>query len=424
MNILHVTRESGSDARYGIGKSLAPVVTALRARGHTVEILDGDMARAHPIGRWSAWLGRCLLAMLRWYYAPPGPDQAASQAILAMLAERTRIAWIAARWVKAKNISHIHCHDPVLAYLYACFARWTGAKARWGVTEHGFGAYVQERPGVPIPQRLLVHFQAWERSVAQSANWLCAPSQAGLWQLASDLRWPAGTSAESAPLPHNWHAVLHPRPALRQYERAKARQLLGIAADAWVVLAVGQLIPMKRFPLLITACGSMDAAMRPDLIILGEGDKAPLLQAAEAMGMLHKLRIEVTDDIGLYFSAADVYASSTATESFGMANCEALSFGLPAVCTAVGAVPEIMGDAAWLVGDAPDEMAAALTALCNDPDLRRSYCEKARQWAQAWPDPEKIAAEMERIYDGAIRAYSGGRTWPVPTKSARPLKSH
>lgn len=401
MYILHVTRESGSDARYGIGKSLAPVVTALRARGHTVEILDGDISRAHPIGRWSAWLGRSLLTILRWYYAPPGPDQAASLAILAMLAERTRIAWIAARWVKTKNISHIHCHDPVLAYLYAYFARWTGAKARWGVTEHGFGAYVQERPGVFIPRHLLTHFQAWERRVAESAAWLCAPSHAGLWQLASDLRWPVGTAEKSAPLPRNWHTVLHPRPALRQYERAKARQLLGIAADAWVVLAVGQLIPMKRFPLLITACGGIDVTMRPDLVILGEGDKVPLLQAAEAVGMLDKLRIEVTDDIGLYLSAADVYASSTATESFGMANCEALSFGLPAVCTAVGAVPEILGDAAWLVGDAPGDMAAALTALRNDADLRRSYCEKARRWAQVWPGPEKIASEMERIYGGS-----------------------
>lgn len=401
MYILHVTRESGSDARYGIGKSLAPIVTVLREHGHTVEILDGDISRAHPIGRWSAWLGRCLLALLRWYYAhaPSGPDQAASLAILSMLAERARIAWIAARWVKAKNISHIHCHDPVLAYLYACFSRWTGAKARWGVTEHGFGAYVQERPGVFIPQQLLTHFQAWERSVARSAAWLCAPSHTGLRQLAVDLRWPAGIAAQSASLPRNWHTVLHSKPALHHYERAKARQLLGIAADEWVVLAVGQLIPMKRFPLLITACGSIDTVMRPNLIILGEGDPAPLLEAADAVGMRHKLRIEVTDDIGLYFSAADVYASSTATESFGMANCEALSFGLPAVCTAVGAVPEIIGDAAWLVGDSPDEMAAALTALRNDADVRRSYCEKARRWAQAWPDPEKIALEMERIYE-------------------------
>ena len=370
---------------------------ALRERGHTVEVFDGDASRKEPPGRLAAWIGRRVLGLIRLRFVRPGPDHAAAEAILHMFVERSTIAWAAAQWAAKESVTHVHCHDPVLAYLYARFAFFTGATRRWGVTEHGFGAFIQARPGVPIPQPLLKHLQSWEREVAQSAAWLCAPSCIGLLQLAADISSPT-TGAPKNTLPANWHAVRHPRPVLQRYDRIEARRQLDIGEDDWVVLAVGQLVPMKRFSLLIEACGFIEPALRPLLVILGEGDSAALLAAAQRSGMEENLRIEVTDDIGLYFSAVDIYASSSATESFGMANCEALSAGLPAVCTAVGAVPEIVGDAAWLVGDSPAEMAVALSTLRRDVSIRQRYAEKARLWAIAWHGPEQIADEMERIY--------------------------
>ena len=125
------------------------------------------------------------------------------------------------------------------------------------------------------------------------------------------------------------------------------------------------------------------------------------MEAARHLGMEGRLRIEVTDDIGLYFAASDVYASSSATESFGMANCEALYAGLPAVCTAVGAVPEVVGSAAWLVGDSAAEIAAALSALRSDVRLRQHFAEKARLWGLNWQGPKEIADKIEQIYAAA-----------------------
>ena len=399
MNILHITRESGSDARYGIGKSLAPVMQALRDRGHTVEILDGDAAKNEPPGWLASWLGRKALGFIRHRYVPAGPESAAAHAIVNMLAERAAIAWAAAQQASKKGVTHVHCHDPVLAYLYGRFAFLTGATRQWGVTQHGFGAYVKERQGVVIPVTLKRFLQKWELKVVRTANWLCAPSQAGLQQLLLDLDM---TEKAHNTFPSNWHVVGHAKPELRKYDRIQARRILGIAEDEFIVLAVGQIVPMKRFELLVQACGLIDETHRPNLLILGEGNAQALREGARHGGMDGKLRIEVTDDIGLYFSASDLYASSSATESFGMANCEALSAGLPSVCTAVGAVPEIVGDAAWLVSDDPSEIALALDSLRRNDGLRRDFAEKARRWGESWKGPCDIACQMESIYaDGS-----------------------
>ncbi|MDA3833247.1 MAG: hypothetical protein PF495_07600 [Spirochaetales bacterium] len=48
MNILHVTREAGSEIRYGIRKSLTPVLEALRSHGHTVTIFCKEDADNLP----------------------------------------------------------------------------------------------------------------------------------------------------------------------------------------------------------------------------------------------------------------------------------------------------------------------------------------------------------------------------------------
>jgi glycosyltransferase involved in cell wall biosynthesis len=397
MHILHVTRETSNDARYGIGKSLLPVVLAFRAEGHTVDILDANASQTKPCHPLTAWLGRCLHALARWSIAQSGTDKAAANFILEMVAERVRQAWIAVEFAAVAKVTHVHCHDPIIAYFYWRFALIKGVTARWGITEHAYGAYVQERPGVPIPPTLAKYLQIWERSAVNSAAWVCAPSQQGLHQLGIDLNMQSDGQKEHV-VPVTWHRVWHPKPVLNHYDRGEARRRLGIPEDEWILVAVGQLLHMKRFPMLIEACGLISPRQRPYLIILGEGDQTDIISTANRVDMAERVRIDVTDDIGLYFSATDLYVSTSATESFGMANCEAMTFGLPAVCTAVGAVPEILGDSAWLVGDTPEEIAVALTTLRNNADLRARYSRKAHQWALAWPSPEQVAQDMLHIY--------------------------
>ena len=409
MRILHVTREIAGDARYGIGKSLAPLIDAQRRQGHTVWWFDQAYAARNPPGRFVAAAGRVLMRIARHRHG----DEAA--AVLAMVRERFTVAWAAVRFARKQQANIVHCHDPLLAWACRAFSRIALAGGAhdvlWGFSAHGFGRYVQERPGVAVPPALLRRLQALEHDAALAADFVIAPSRAGLASLARDL--------ELTEIPSRWRAIVHPRPLLAAHDRNTVRAELGLPGDACVALAVGQLIPMKRFALLVRACGRLAPAHRPFLVILGEGDEAALRAAADAAGMADRLRIAVTDDISRWLAAADLYVSTSATESYGMANMEALHAGLPAICTAVGAVPEIAGSGAWLVGRQEEQgceddeeletaLASALDTLVIDAGARAALSAKARQRVAAWPDADEVAVMVEAAYLTIAPGRNGG----------------
>jgi glycosyltransferase involved in cell wall biosynthesis len=98
------------------------------------------------------------------------------------------------------------------------------------------------------------------------------------------------------------------------------------------------------------------------------------------------------------YHAADIYISASSTESFGMANLEALCAGLPSICSAVGGVPEVVGDGAWLVANDIEPLAGALAALKDDAALRDSWSRLASDRAASWPTPEQVAQRYVAIY--------------------------
>jgi glycosyltransferase involved in cell wall biosynthesis len=82
-------------------------------------------------------------------------------------------------------------------------------------------------------------------------------------------------------------------------------------------------------------------------------------------------------------------------EGFGLTPIEAMAAGVPALASAVGAVPEVVGDAAVLLDpDDPDAWAAAIAALVGDPAQRAALVAAgdAHQAAFTW----RRAAEATR----------------------------
>jgi glycosyltransferase involved in cell wall biosynthesis len=183
--------------------------------------------------------------------------------------------------------------------------------------------------------------------------------------------------------------------------RADARAALGWRDDTCHVLAVGRLNPVKRFDQLVRACVLSGRAMH--LTVLGEGDARALhhiVNGDEASRVT--LEVQSVAEVELHLFAADVYVSSSRNESFGMANLEALEAGLPAICTAVGGVPEVTGGGAWLVPPGDDHLVAvlaqALVALIDNPQRRNQLAEAGRQHARTWPDSDTLGQRHEAIY--------------------------
>lgn len=119
---------------------------------------------------------------------------------------------------------------------------------------------------------------------------------------------------------------------------------------------------------------------------------------ADAAGFGHRLHFAATDDVTPYLYAADCYVSTSSTESFGLANLEALAAGLPTVCTAVGGVPEVMAEGAWLIPGSAAVLARVLDTLLSEESTRQAWAHRAQAQAARWPDLTQITEAYAALY--------------------------
>lgn len=96
------------------------------------------------------------------------------------------------------------------------------------------------------------------------------------------------------------------------------------------------------------------------------------------------------------YDGADAFVSASVQETYGMAVAEALSRGLPVVATITGAARELVGETAGLLVPAGDvsALAAALSRVLGDADLRARLAEGARHVRERLPDWKQAAARM------------------------------
>ena len=144
-----------------------------------------------------------------------------------------------------------------------------------------------------------------------------------------------------------------------------------------LVVAVGRLVPVKRFHLLIEALVRLKAH-HPDLraVLAGEGYERPALEAlVRSHGAEDWIELPgFVDDEALVdlYRSAWVVASSSLREGWGMTVTEAGACGTPSVATRIGGHEDAVVDgASGLLVDTTDDMVAALDAVLRDEVLRR-----------------------------------------------------
>ena len=386
-SVLMVTREMSGDRRYGLGRSLIPVVNTLTERGWRVRYLcQEDLPPAAKVTR-NHWLTR--IARLPGVASRPHVQQ-----LIGALAERIQMGWFSAHVARDDGYTTIHLHDPWLAFgFWLAHQRLRLQGARWGVTEHGFGCYSRatHEDGLiqgPWSQRWLRRLEAF---TLRRAHWVTAPTQLALDQLARDLALPFN--------PQHWHTISHAAPVMADMGREAACRELDWAPQDLHVLGVGRLVPLKRFDILVAACASIaDRYPQVHLHLLGEGDRGGLQQLADSMGFGSRIHFAMVDDVKPYYAAADVYVSTSVTESFGLANFEALMAGLPCICTAVGGVPEVMGCGAWLIPVDLAVLVAALEELVGQPAQRQVLSERAIAQARHAPTLESVVDQYVQLF--------------------------
>jgi len=170
--------------------------------------------------------------------------------------------------------------------------------------------------------------------------------------------------------------------------RRAAREALGLPAQAFVIAALGRLVAVKGFDLLIEAMPAVLAAV-PDTqaVIVGDGpEEDALASLAERLGVRSCVRMHgPSADVAAILAAADVLAAPSRNEGMGRSLVEAMALGVPVVGAAVGGIPTVVGDdeAGRLVP--PDDvgaLAAALIELGRDERVRTKLAEVARERAE------------------------------------------
>jgi glycosyltransferase involved in cell wall biosynthesis len=152
------------------------------------------------------------------------------------------------------------------------------------------------------------------------------------------------------------------------------RASLGLAPDAFVIGTVGRLRPEKDLATLVRRFGqaSIPGAR---LLFVGDGPSRPVIQAAvDELGLSsHCVFAGEVADPAPFYGVFDLFAMTSITEQMPIGLLEAMSSGLPVLCTDAGdtaAILEGSPSPQVLPRFQPDQYVENLRALAADPERR------------------------------------------------------
>ncbi|MDG4766384.1 glycosyltransferase family 4 protein [Solwaraspora sp. WMMD406] len=197
--------------------------------------------------------------------------------------------------------------------------------------------------------------------------------------------------------------------------RAAVRAEFGVGAHQPLILSVGRLHPQKRYDLLVDVSARWRELTPPAQVVIAGTGPSYLSLAAR----ISSVRAPVTllghrDDVADLLLGADVAVVSSDWEARQLFAQEALRAGVPLVATAVGGLPDLVGDAAVLVprGD-PDALDQAVRELLTDHQRRAELAERGPARARHWPTEADTVDQVRAVYrdlvDHAGRRADAGR---------------
>lgn len=287
----------------------------------------------------------------------------------------------------------IHCHTPVgamLTRLAAKQARKKGTKVFY--TAHGFHFY-KGAPAInwilyyPVEKWLsrytdvliTINKEDYERAKTFKAGKVCYVPGVGI-----DLKkFNAG-----------------------YVNKEQKRKEIGVSADDFVLLSVGELIPRKNHEVVIRALSvlkQLDKLNHIEYVICGRGAyEADLRKLAEGLDVAdHVHFLGYRNDISEICNCADLFVFMSHQEGLPVALMEAMACGLPAVCSNIRGNTDLIEDGVTglLANNTPEEVAQSISKMKNDTALRNRVASAALQKIKQF-DLSSVEDEKSKIYGG------------------------
>lgn len=239
---------------------------------------------------------------------------------------------------------------------------------RNGLTSLDVNAYQSAR----LPLKLSLVRAVYRQAVRQ-ADEIIVPSE----HVARLVRgW--GISPERVHIIYN--AI--PDTDLATHSRQSLRRELGLPLDAYLLVSVARLTPVKGVDVAIQAMAQLPSCQ---FIIVGDGpQRQELEQMANdcAPGRVRFVGQQPHDMTLKYIRAADVFVLSSRTEGLSHVLLEALSVDTPVVATRVGGNPEILTDGLnglLVPSESPSELAVAVERLRTDAAFTARLVDEGRK---------------------------------------------
>lgn len=289
----------------------------------------------------------------------------------------------------------IHCHTPVgamLTRLAAKQARKQGTKVFY--TAHGFHFY-KGAPAInwilyyPVEKWLsrytdvliTINKEDYERARTFKAGKVCYVPGVGI-----DLKkFNAG-----------------------YVNKEQKRKEIGVSADDFVLLSVGELIPRKNHEVVIRALSvlkQLDKLNHIEYVICGRGAyEADLRKLAEELDVADHVRfLGYRNDISEICNCADLFVFMSHQEGLPVALMEAMACGLPAVCSNIRGNTDLIEDGVTglLANNTPEEVAQSISKMKSDTALRNRVASAALQKIRQF-DLSSVEDEMTKIYGGGV----------------------
>jgi alpha-1,3-rhamnosyl/mannosyltransferase len=189
---------------------------------------------------------------------------------------------------------------------------------------------------------------------------------------------------------------------------AAAAMALGLTPG--FVLAVGAFDRRKNLARLVEAYARVrkHRIEAPLLVFAGapSGDGFDLEQAVSSAGVDKDVRIlgRVSDEVlACLYSAASVLVFPSLYEGFGLPVVEAMASGTPVIASRSSSIPEVAGDAAFLVDpESVPEIASAMERVLDDAALRCDLRERGFTRAARF-SLDRQAAGLLELYGRLMR---------------------
>jgi L-malate glycosyltransferase len=176
------------------------------------------------------------------------------------------------------------------------------------------------------------------------------------------------------------------------------------ASDNEKILAhLSNFRPIKRVPDVVEIFRLVRREIPAKLLLIGDGpDRATAEWMVREKGLVTDvIFLGKQNQVQTLLNCADVLLLPSDLESFGLAALEGMASGVPAVCSNVGGLPEVIRDGVegYLVQPRDVKtMAARTLAILTDPARRAEMGRAARLRAQADFCSDKIIPLYEKLY--------------------------